>query len=142
MKTLSTKSSEIKRKWFIVDATNKTLGRFSSEIARRLHGKHKSEYTPHVDVGDYIIVINVEKIKVSAKKSTNKIYYHHTGYIGNLKSINFEQLQAIMPTRILRLAVKGMMPKNKLGRIMMKKLKVYAGTRHKHIAQQPQLLDI
>ena len=142
MKTFSAKPESVKRDWFLVDATDKTLGRLSSEIARRLRGKHKPEYTPHVDTGDYIVVINAEKVKVTGNKEQDKMYHHHTGYIGNLKSISLEELRETHPERILQTAVKGMLPKNALGRAMFKKLKVYAGEDHAHTAQQPQVLDI
>lgn len=142
MKTFSAKPAEVKRDWFLVDATDKTLGRLSTEIARRLRGKHKPEYTPHVDTGDYIVVINAEKIKVTGNKTTDKMYHHHTGYIGSLKSISFDKLLLKAPERIIEKSVKGMLPKNALGRAMYRKLKVYAGTDHKHTAQQPQPLDI
>jgi len=142
MKTFSAKPEQVKRDWYVVDASGKTLGRLAAEIAKRLRGKHKPEYTPHVDTGDYIIVINAEKITVSGNKSTDKTYYHHTGYIGNMKSISFEKLQESKPERIIELAVKGMLPKNPLGREMFRKLKVYAGPEHKHTAQQPQPLEI
>lgn len=142
MKTFSAKPEQVKRDWYVVDASGKTLGRLAAEIARRLRGKHKPEYTPHVDTGDYIIVINAEKITVSGKKSTDKTYYHHTGYIGNMKSITFDKLQAKSPERILQLAVKGMLPKNPLGRAMLRKLKVYTGAEHNHTAQQPLVLDL
>jgi len=125
-----------------VDASEKTLGRLSTEIARRLRGKHKPEYTPHVDTGDYIVVVNAEKIRVTGNKLQNKMYHHHTGYIGNLKSISLEKLLAKAPERVIEQAVKGMMPKNTLGREMFRKLKVYAGPEHKHAAQQPQALEI
>ena len=140
--TISAKPAEVSRNWYLVDAENKTLGRLASEIARRLRGKHKTIYTPHVDTGDYIVVVNAEKIRVTGNKMKNKIYYHHTGYIGNLKSINLEKLLDKAPERVLETAVKGMMPKNSLGRAMYKKLKVYAGSEHQHAAQQPQPLDI
>jgi large subunit ribosomal protein L13 len=142
MKTFSAKPESVKRDWFVVDATDKTLGRLSTEIALRLRGKHKPEYTPHVDTGDYIVVVNAEKVKVTGNKEQDKMYYHHTGYIGNLKSINLSKLRATHPERILQSAVKGMLPKNSLGRAMFKKLKVYAGENHDHTAQQPQVLDI
>ncbi|MES9900288.1 MAG: 50S ribosomal protein L13 [Sedimenticola sp.] len=142
MTTVSTKPAEVRRDWFVVDADGKTLGRLSSEIAHRLRGKHKPEYTPHVDTGDYIVVVNAEKIRVTGNKLTDKMYYHHTGYIGNLKSINLEKLLAKAPERVIESAVKGMLPKNPLGRAMFKKLKVYAGSEHQHTAQQPQVLDI
>ena len=142
MTTVSAKSAEVRRDWYLVDATDKTLGRLSTEIARRLRGKHKTEYTPHVDTGDYIVVINAEKVRVTGNKLRDKMYHHHTGYIGNLKSINLEKLLAKAPERVLESAVKGMMPKNPLGRSMFKKLKVYAGPEHKHAAQQPRPLEL
>ncbi|CAG0910447.1 unnamed protein product [Cyprideis torosa] len=142
MKTFSAKPAEVKRDWFVVDATGKTLGRLSAEIARRLRGKHKPEYTPHVDTGDYIIVINAEKIGVTGNKLKDKMYHHHTGYIGNLKSISLEKLLDKAPERVIETAVKGMLPKNSLGRDMYRKLKVYAGSEHAHAAQQPQPLEI
>ncbi len=142
MTTVSTKPAEVRRDWFVVDANGKTLGRLASEIARRLRGKHKPEYTPHVDTGDYIIVVNAEKIRVTGNKLQDKMYHHHTGYIGNLKSINLGKLLEKAPERVIEKAVKGMMPKNPLGRMMTKKLKVYAGPEHKHSAQQPQALEI
>lgn len=142
MKTFSAKPESVKRDWFLVDAADKTLGRLSTEIARRLRGKHKPEYTPHVDTGDYIVVVNAEKVKVTGNKEQDKMYHHHTGYIGNLKSVNLSKLRATHPERILETAVKGMLPKNALGRAMFKKLKVYAGENHNHTAQQPQILDI
>ncbi len=142
MKTFSAKAETVKREWFVVDATDKVLGRLSTEIARRLRGKHKPEYTPHVDTGDYIVVINAEKIRVTGNKESDKMYYHHTGYIGNLKSINLANLRKKHPDRIIKQSVKGMLPKNSLGRAMFKKLKVYAGSTHQHAAQQPQPLDI
>ncbi len=142
MKTFSAKPAEVKRDWFIVDATDKTLGRLATEIAHRLRGKHKPEYTQHVDTGDYIVVINADKIHVTGNKAKGKVYQHHTGYIGNLKTITFEEMQAKAPGRVLEKAVKGMLPRNPLGRAMLKKLKVYAGTDHKHASQQPQPLDI
>ncbi len=142
MKTFSAKPSEVKRDWFLVDASGKTLGRLASEIAKRLRGKHKAIYTPHVDTGDYIVVINAEKVRVSGSKAANKIYYRHTGYPGGLKSTTFEKLLQRSPERVIELAVKGMLPKNPLGRAMFRKLKVYAGPEHKHAAQQPQPLDI
>ena len=142
MKTFSAKPAEVKRNWYLVDASDKTLGRLATEIARRLRGKHKPEYTPHVDTGDYIVVVNAEKINVTGNKRSDKMYHHHTGYIGNLKSISFDKLIDKAPERVLETAVKGMLPKNPLGRAMFKKLKVYAGTEHQHAAQQPQPLDI
>ena len=142
MKTYSAKPADVKRDWYVVDAEEKTLGRLASEIAHRLRGKHKAEYTPHVDTGDYIVVINVEKIRVTGAKTTDKMYHHHTGYPGGLKSISFEKLIEKAPERVLQNAVKGMLPRNPLGRAMFKKLKVYAGGEHPHTAQQPQALNI
>lgn len=142
MKTFSAKPAEVERDWYVVDAEGKTLGRLASEIARRLRGKHKPEYTPHVDTGDYIIVVNAEKIKVTGNKEKDKIYYRHTGYIGNLKSVSLGKLRQTFPDRIISTAVKGMLPKNPLGRAMFKKLKIYAGPEHNHQAQQPKTLEI
>jgi len=142
MRTLSAKPESVKREWFVVDAAGKTLGRLSTEIASRLRGKHKPEYTPHVDTGDYIVVINCEKVRVTGNKSKDKMYYSHTGYMGGIKSISFEKLIDKAPERVLQTSVKGMLPKGPLGRAMFKKLKVYAGTDHPHTAQQPQILDI
>jgi large subunit ribosomal protein L13 len=142
MKTFSAKPETVKRDWYLVDAENKTLGRLATEIARRLRGKHKPEFTPHVDTGDYIVVVNADKIRVTGRKATDKMYHHHTGYIGNLKSISFEKLQARAPGRVLEIAVKGMLPKNALGRAMYRKLKVYAGGEHNHAAQQPAPLEL
>jgi large subunit ribosomal protein L13 len=138
MKTFSAKAEEVTRDWFVVDAADKTLGRLASEIAHRLRGKHKAEYTPHVDTGDYIVVVNAEKVRVTGAKATDKIYQHHTGYPGGLKSISFEKLIDKAPERVIQRAVKGMLPRNPLGRVMFKKLKVYAGSEHPHTAQQPQ----
>lgn len=142
MKTFSAKSHEVKRDWFVVDASDKVLGRLATEIARRLRGKHKAEYTPHVDTGDYIVVTNAEKVTVTGRKFKNKMYYRHTGHPGGIKSDSFEKLQARNPVRIIELAVKGMLPKNPLGREMYRKLKVYVGNEHPHAAQQPKQLDI
>jgi len=142
MTTISAKPATVKRDWYEVDATNKVLGRLATEIARRLRGKHKPVYTPHVDTGDYIVVVNAEKIHVTGNKASDKMYHHHTGYPGGLKTINFEKLRERAPERILMNAVKGMLPKGPLGRAMLRKLKVYAGPEHKHTAQQPQKLDI
>lgn len=142
MTTLSAKPAEVRRNWYLVDATDKTLGRLSTEIARRLRGKHKPEYTPHVDTGDYIVVINAEKVRVTGNKMSDKMYHHHTGYIGNLKSINLEKLLDKAPERVIQHSVKGMLPKNPLGRAMLKKLRIFAGPEHTHQAQQPQPLDI
>lgn len=141
MKTFSAKPAEVRHDWVLIDAADKTLGRLSTEIARRLRGKHKPEYTPHVDTGDYVVVINAEKIRVTGRKLDNKMYYRHTGYIGNLKSTNLKDLLAKKPEEPIRLAVKGMMPRNPLGRAMQGKLKIYAGETHPHEAQQPKLLD-
>jgi len=142
MTTVSTKPAEVRREWYLVDAQGKTLGRLASEIARRLRGKHKVAYTPHVDTGDYIVVVNAEKVHVTGNKLKDKMYHHHTGYIGNLKSINLEKLLRKAPDRVITRAVKGMLPRNPLGRAMLRKLRVYAGPEHRHQAQQPQLLDI
>ena len=142
MKTFSAKAGDVNHDWFVVDAENKTLGRLATEIAHRLRGKHKAEYTPHMDMGDYIVVVNCEKIRVTGKKSTDKMYHHHTGYPGGLKSLSFEKLIDRAPERVLQRAVKGMLPRNPLGRAMFKKLKVYPGPEHPHAAQQPQTLNI
>jgi len=142
MKTFSAKPETVKRDWYVVDAEGKTLGRLATEIARRLKGKHKAEYTPHVDTGDYIVVINAEKVTVTGNKAENKMYYRHTGYPGGIKETNFNKLQAQKPEMIIEKAVKGMLPKNPLGRDMFRKLKVYAGSEHNHSAQQPIKLDI
>lgn len=142
MKTFSATPSDIKQDWYLVDANNKVLGRLATEIAKRLRGKHKPEYTPHMDTGDYIVVINAEKIHVTGKKETDKLYYHHTGYIGGIKSIALKDLREKEPRLIIEKAVKGMLPKNSLGRAMFKKLKVFTGPEHTHAAQQPKDLDI
>ena len=142
MKTFSAKPAEVQRDWFVVDATNKTLGRLSTEIAHRLRGKHKPVYTPHVDTGDYIVVINAEKIRVTGNKLKDKMYHHHTGYIGSLKSISLEKLLQKAPERVLQTSVKGMLPRGPLGRQMLSKLRVFAGPEHKHTAQQPIPLEI
>ncbi len=142
MKTFSAKPAEVKRDWYVVDAEGKTLGRLASEIALRLRGKHKPEFTPHVDTGDYIIVVNVDKIGVTGNKEKDKIYYKHTGFIGNMKSVSLGKLRKTFPDRILTTAVQGMLPKNSLGRAMFKKLIVYAGPEHDHQAQQPKVLEI
>ena len=141
MKTFSAKPAEVKRDWYVIDASDKVLGRLATEIARRLRGKHKPEYTPHVDTGDYIVVVNAEKVVVTGRKSTDKTYYDHTGYIGNMKSITFEKLIEKAPQQVIERAVKGMLPKNPLGREMYRKLRVYAGPEHNHAAQQPKVLD-
>jgi large subunit ribosomal protein L13 len=142
MKTYSAKPAEVVRDWYVIDATDKVLGRLASEIARRLRGKHKPEYTPHVDTGDYIIVVNAEKISVTGNKRADKTYYWHTGYIGGIKSITLDKLLRKKPERVIEQAVKGMLPKNPLGRAMFRKLKVFAGPQHKHVAQQPQPLEL
>lgn len=142
MKTFSAKSHEVKRDWLVVDASEKVLGRLATEIARRLRGKHKAEYTPHVDTGDYIIVTNAEKVVVTGRKFTDKMYYRHTGHPGGIKSDTFAKLQERNPVRIIELAVKGMLPKNPLGREMYRKLKIYVGNEHPHAAQQPKQLVI
>ncbi len=142
MKSFIEKPQNVERKWFIVDAEGKTLGKVASRVASILRGKHKSTFTPHVDCGDYIIVINAEKVEVTGRKRKNKIYKRHTGYPGGLKEVTFQQLQAAKPEEIIRHAVKGMMPKGKLGRQMYKKLKVYAGPEHGHAAQKPEMLEV
>ena len=142
MKTVSAKPETVKRDWFVVDAAGKTLGRLSTELAHRLRGKHKPVYTPHVDTGDYLVVVNADKIAVTGNKLADKTYHHVTGYIGNIKSISLRDLLAQHPERVIEIAVKGMLPKNPLGRAMFKKLKVYAGPNHPHTAQQPQALEL
>lgn len=142
MKTYSAKPETVKRDWSIIDAENQTLGRLATEVARRLRGKHKPEFTPHVDAGDYVVVINAAKVKVTGKKASDKMYYRHTGYPGGLKSMSFEKLQNYKPESIIELAVKGMLPKNSLGNAMYKKMKVYAGDTHPHAAQQPQEIKL
>jgi large subunit ribosomal protein L13 len=142
MKTFTAKPAEVKRDWYVIDASGKALGRLSTEIARRLRGKHKPEYTPHVDTGDYIVVINAKDVRVSGNKAKDKIYHHHTGYPGGIKSISFEKQIAKRPEKVIETAVKGMLPKGPLGRDMYRKLKVYAGAEHQHTAQQPQVLEI
>ena len=142
MKTFSAKPEEVKQDWYVIDATGKTLGRLSTEIARRLRGKHKPEYTPHVDTGDYIVVINAENIRVTGKKMQDKMYHRYTGYFGNLKSISLARLLKHAPERVLKSSVKGMLPRNSLGRKMFSKLRVFSGPEHDHEAQQPIPLDI
>ncbi|RKZ61292.1 MAG: 50S ribosomal protein L13 [Gammaproteobacteria bacterium] len=142
MKTISAKADDVKRDWFLVDADGKTLGRLATEIARRLRGKHKTIYTPHVDTGDYIVVINAEKVRVSGNKAKDKMYYSHSGYMGGIKATNFSDMIERSPERVIEIAVKGMLPRNPLGREMYRKLKVYAGPQHQHAAQQPQPLEI
>jgi large subunit ribosomal protein L13 len=140
--TISAKTETVKRDWYLVDATDKTLGRLCTELAHRLRGKHKPIYTPHVDTGDYLVVINAEKIAVTGKKLDNKNYHRFTGHIGNLKTTSLKDMLAKHPERVIEIAVKGMLPKNPLGRAIYRKLKVYAGSAHPHEAQQPQVLDI
>lgn len=142
MKTFVAKPETVKRDWYVIDATGKTLGRLATEIARRLRGKHKPEYTPHVDTGDYIIVINAEKVAVTGNKTDDKIYYWHTGYVGGIKQATFAEMIERRPEAVIEIAVKGMLPKGPLGRAMYRKLKVYAGDKHNHSAQQPQVLEI
>ena len=141
MSTESAKPVEVRRAWYLVDAEGKTLGRLASEIASRLRGKHKPQYTPHVDTGDYLVVVNAEKIRVTGNKRQDKMYYHHSGWIGHLRSRSLQQMLDDHPERVLEAAVKGMLPHNPLGRAMFKKLKVYAGPEHRHQAQQPQPLE-
>ena len=142
MKTVMANSETIERKWYVVDAEGQTLGRFASEVAKILKGKHKPEYTPHVDCGDYVIVLNCGKIKVTGNKATQKVYRHHTGWVGNLKEVSYQEMLKKHPDRIITHAVKGMLPKNSLGRQMIKKLKVYTGSEHSHDAQKPEVLEI
>jgi large subunit ribosomal protein L13 len=140
--TVSAKPAEVRREWLLVDADGKTLGRLASEIARRLKGKHKPIFTPHVDTGDYVVVVNAEKVAVTGNKLKDKMYHHHTGYIGNLKSISLEKQLQKAPERVIETAVRGMLPRNPLGRAMMKKLRIFAGPEHTHQAQQPKPLEI
>jgi len=142
MTTQSAKPAEVRRAWYLIDAKGKTLGRLATECARRLRGKHKSTYTPHVDTGDYLVIVNAEKVRVTGNKMTDKMYYRHTGYIGNLRSASLEQMLDKHPERVIQFAVKGMLPRNPLGRAMIKKMKVFAGPEHRHAAQQPQPLEI
>ena len=142
MKTYSAKTESVKRDWYVIDATNVVLGRLASEMAHRLRGKHKAVINAHVDTGDYIVVTNTDKVQFTGNKREQKMYYHHTGYPGSIKSTNFEKLNAKFPERIIEFAVKGMLPKNPLGRAMYRKLKVYAGNEHPHTAQQPIELKI
>lgn len=142
VKTFSAKEQAVMRKWYIVDATDKTLGRISTQIAKYLRGKHKPEYTPHVDTGDFVVVINADKVAVTGNKLTDKVYYHHTGHPGGIKSSTLEQMLEKHPTRVIEKAVKGMLPKNSLGRKMYGKLKVYAGAEHPHAAQQPESIEL
>lgn len=142
MKTYSAKPQDIQRDWFVIDAEGKTLGRLSTEVASRLKGKHKAIFTPNTDTGDYIVIINAEKVRVTGSKESQKMYYRHTGYPGGLKSMTLAKLRAYAPERIIEFAVKGMLPRNPLGRAMLSKLKVYAGAQHPHTAQQPKVLEI
>ena len=142
MKTQSVNKERVLHDWYLVDADGKTLGRLSTQIANRLRGKHKPEFTPHVDTGDYIVVINADKVHVTGKKETDKFYYHHTGFPGGIKSVALGKMREKSPEKILENAVKGMMPRNRLGRVMLSKLKVYAGNSHPHSAQQPMVLEL
>ena len=142
MKTVFARPGTVRGDWFVVDASNKTLGRLASQIAHRLKGKHKADYSPHVDMGDHIVVVNAQKIRVTGRKLSDKIYYHHTGHIGGIKSIALEKLLSEHPERVIQFAVKGMLPRNRLARKQLTKLKVYAGPEHPHVAQQPQPMEI
>jgi large subunit ribosomal protein L13 len=142
MTTFSAKPHEVKRDWYLVDASDKVLGRLAVEIARRLRGKHKPEFTPHVDTGDYIVVVNAGKVRVTGSKDTDKAYHRHSGYPGGVYSTTYAKMRARFPTRALEIAVKGMLPKGPLGYAMLKKLKVYAGGEHPHVAQQPKALEV
>ena len=142
MRTVSVRAEDVQRDWWLIDAEGMTLGRMSTEIARRLRGKHKPTYTPHVDTGDFIIVVNAEKVAVTGNKATDKLYYRHSGRPGGLKTATFREVVAKQPGRVIEIAVKGMLPKNPLGRAMFRKLKVYAGPEHPHAAQQPRSLTL
>jgi large subunit ribosomal protein L13 len=142
MKTYTAKAGEVQHGWYVVDAQNKVLGKLASQIASRLRGKHKPEYTPHVDTGDFIVVVNVSKLRVTGDKAEGKIYYRHSGYVGGIKSDTFAKLHKAKPERVLQKAVKGMLPKGPLGYAMLRKLKLYAGDKHPHSAQQPKALEI
>ncbi|AFP85178.1 50S ribosomal protein L13 [secondary endosymbiont of Ctenarytaina eucalypti] len=142
MKTFTAKPATVQRDWYVVDAAGKILGRLATELARRLRGKHKAEYTPHVDTGDYFIVLNAAKVVVTGNKRHDKIYYHYTGHVGGIKKATFEEMIIRRPERVIEIAVKGMLPKGPLGRAMFRKLKVYASNEHSHVAQKPQVLDI
>lgn len=142
MKTLSVRPQDVEHDWYVVDAENQTLGRLAAAVARRLRGKHKASYTPHVDTGDFIVVVNAEKVRVTGKKRTDKVYYRHSGYPGGIKAERFEEMIAKHPERVIENAVKGMLPRNPLGRAVFRKLKVYAGSDHPHSAQQPKLLQL
>jgi large subunit ribosomal protein L13 len=142
MTTFAAKAGQIKQDWYVVDAQDKVLGRLATQIASRLRGKHKPEYTPHVDTGDFVVVVNASKLRVTGRKTERKMYYHHTEYPGGIRETNFAKLRATRPERILQKAVKGMLPKGPLGYAMLRKLKVYAGDKHPHSAQQPKALEI
>ena len=142
MKTFSAKAETVRHDWYVIDATDKVLGRLASEVARRLRGKHKTVYTPHVDTGDHIVIINAEKIRVTGNKEEQKTYHHHTGYPGGIKSEKLKTVREEKPVRLIETAVRGMMPKNRLGRAMFSKLHIYAGAEHRHAAQQPQSLEV
>ena len=142
MSTYTAKAGEVQHGWVVVDARDKVLGRLATQIATRLRGKHRPEYTPHVDTGDYVIVVNASKLRVTGRKTERKMYYRHTGYPGGIREMNFAKAQATRPERVLQHAVKGMLPKGPLGYAMLRKLKVYAGDKHPHSAQQPKTLEI
>ena len=142
MRTTSATAATVRRDWFVVDATNQTLGRLAAEIARRLRGKHKPQFTPNADTGDYIVVVNAAKVRTTGRKLTDKVYYRHTGHIGNMKKTTLQKMLETHPERVIEIAVKGMLPKNALGRKMFSKLHVYTGTEHAHAAQQPQPLTL
>ena len=142
MKTFSAKAAEVTHEWFVIDATDKVLGRVASEVALRLRGKHKAIYTPHVDTGDFIVIVNADKIRVTGNKAEDKLYHRHTGYPGGIRTLSFAQMQQRHPGRVLEKAVKGMLPKGPLGYAMIKKLKCYPGTSHPHAAQQPKSLEL
>ena len=142
MKTLSARPQDVEHDWYVVDADNQTLGRLAAALARRLRGKHKASFTPHVDTGDYIVVVNAEKVRVTGKKQTDKVYYRHSGYPGGIKAARFEEMIEKHPERVIENAVRGMLPRNPLGRAVFRKLKVYAGSDHPHSAQQPKPLQL
>lgn len=142
LKTYTATPATIRRDWFVVDAEGKTLGRLASAVAFRLRGKHKPEYSPNLDTGDYVIIINADKVAVTGRKANDKHYHHHTGYVGNLKSLSFSEMQARHPGKALKLAIKGMLPKGPLGRAQIRKLKIYASSAHNHAAQQPVALEL
>ena len=142
MTTESAKPAEVRRAWYLIDAEGQTLGRLATELAQRLRGKHKPQYTPHVDTGDYLVVVNAEKVRVTGTKLKNKMYHRHTGYVGHLRSMSLSEMLQRHPERVIEHAVKGMLPHNPLGRAMFKKLRVYAGAEHRHAAQQPQPLNL